>query len=541
MHESTPPLRDEPTRGDAPHPAQDHLRVLRRVMSHLAETTTVAELTVVVAREAQEAFGASRVALLAEDDDGWRDLVTGEPWLLAPLDGTAPIWLGSAGAIAREQPQLVALSAHAAAVLPLMVRGRRIGALALGFPAERELCAHEQEIGGDVALLVAQALDRTLAHEAAEHATRAKDEFFAMLGHELRNPLSPILTATQLMRLHDETHCAKERTIIERQAQGLVELIDDLLDVGRIARGRLGLERRRVELATVVGAAAEQLGALLARSGHHLEIDVPEGLLADIDPPRMVQVFANLLGNAAKGSPGGGRIEVAARMIGEVVAIEVRDHGEGLLPEQLRYVFDVVAPGQQYSDPPRGGLGVGLAIARTLVGMHGGTIRAESDGPGRGCVLTVELPCPREEICPPELTAVAVAAHRGELRPQRLLLVDDNEEGVGLLALWLAKRGHDVRVAFEPRSALAIAREFRPDVAILDIGLPGMDGYQLAAALRAQRPEAPMRMIALTGYGQPADRSRSAGAGFAVHLVKPVDLGVFQEAIAGRTEAVARS
>ncbi|HWU89087.1 MAG TPA: ATP-binding protein, partial [Kofleriaceae bacterium] len=436
-------------------------------------------------------------------------------------------------------PQLAALSPHAAAVLPLVVRGRRLGALALGFPAERRFGAWDQAVANDVALLVAHALDRTLAYEAAERATRAKDEFFAMLGHELRNPLSPILTAIQLMRLRDETYCAKERSIIERQALGLVRLVDDLLDVARIERGTLGIERRRVELAAVIAAAAEQMGPVLAEGGHRLALDVPDGITVDVDAVRMVQVFSSLLGNAAKYSPCGGAIELAARPAADTIAVSVRDHGEGIEPALLGHVFEVFVQGPPRSDRARSGLGVGLAIARAIVGMHGGTIRAESDGPGRGSVFTVELPCPRDEAYAPD--PAAEVRELGETRPKRLLLVDDNEDSVGLLALWLAKRGHDVRVAYHPRNALAIAREFRPDVAVLDIGLPEMDGYQLADALRAQQPEAPIRLIALTGYGQPSDRSRSAGAGFAAHLVKPVDLGVFQDAIAGRSEPAART
>jgi signal transduction histidine kinase/CheY-like chemotaxis protein len=519
--------------------------VLQRVMSRLGEVLTLAELSAVVAEEVQRTFGASRVALLVEDDGGWRDLVTGELTALVPPDGARSLWLGSAQAIVRVEPRLSALSPYAVTVLPLVVRGRRLGVLALGFPAEHATGAWEEAVASDIALQVAHALDRTLLYDAAERASRAKDEFFAMLGHELRNPLSPILTATQLMRLRDEAHCAKERTIIERQAQGLVRLVDDLLDVARITRGKLGIECRLVDLAVVIAAAVEQMAPVVEADAHRIAVDVPPGTMLELDAARMVQVFSNLIGNAAKYSPRGAPIEISAVPAGDSVAIAVRDHGAGIEPALLPRIFDVFVQGPQRSDRPRGGLGLGLAIARTIVGMHGGALRAASDGPGLGSVFTVELPYPRGEAGVPGSEgdrgavgegAAATDERLGEQRPKRLLLVDDNEDGVGLLALWLAKRGHDVRVAYDPRSALAIAREFRPDVAILDIGLPGMDGYQLAAALREQRPEASIRMIALTGYGQPSDRSRSAEAGFAVHLVKPVDLGVFQAAIAGRVE-----
>ena len=506
--------------------------MLQRVMTHLGGVSTFAELSAVTAGEAKQTFGASRVALLVEDEGAWRDLVTGEVSPVVPPDGMRPLWFGSAEAVVHAQARLDALSPHAVAVLPLVVRGRRVGVLALGFAAERELGAPEQALAGDLALQVAQALDRMLAADAAERAARAKDELLAMVGRELRDPLPPILVATQLMQQRDETHFAKERTIIERQAKGLVRMVDDLLDAARATRGKLGIERRRVDLAAVIAAAVEQTGPAFVERGHHLALHVPAGTTLELDPVRMTQVFANLLDNAARYTPPGGRIEVAAAAAAETMTIAVRDDGAGIEPALLPHVFDVFVRGAR-GDRTRGGLGLGLAIARSIVGMHGGTIRAASDGPGRGSVFVVELPCPNVERR--DTSGADEAARLDGPRPSRLLLVDDNEDGVSLLALWLAKRGHDVRVAYDPRTALAIAREFRPDVAVLDIGLPEMDGYELAVALRQQQPEASIRMIALTGYGQPADRSRSESAGFVVHLVKPVDLAVFQEAI-GRTE-----
>jgi len=508
-------------------PARDHLMVLQRVTSRLGEVVTLVDLSALIAAEAEQTLGATRVAVLVEDRGEWHELATGEV-APPPPDGLRPLWLGSAGAIAREQPQLAALSPHAVAVLPLVVRGVRIGVLALGFPNERRVDALDQALATDIAQQIAHALDRARAYEAAEQASRAKDEFLAMLGHELRNPLSPILTATQLMRLRGDDPCAKERTIIERQARNLVRIVDDLLDVSRIARGKIVLERRPIDLAAVIAEAIEQASPAIDDQAHQLHVDVEPDIVIDGDPARMAQVFANLFNNAAKYTRRGGEICVSATTTRTAVAVEVRDNGQGIEPALLPHVFDVFVQGAQGRDRARGGLGVGLAVARSIVAMHGGTIRADSDGPGCGTAVIVELPrLPTPQA--PKRRSGALACV--EALPTRLLLVDDNQDAVDLLALSLTELGHDVRAAYDPRTALAMAREHPPDVALLDIGLPGMDGYELAAALRAQHPDVPLGLIALSGYGQPADRSRSVAAGFSAHLVKPVDLVALQDAI----------
>ncbi|HSK04343.1 MAG TPA: ATP-binding protein, partial [Kofleriaceae bacterium] len=508
-------------------PARDHLMVLQRVTSRLGEVVTLADLSAVVVAEAEQTLGAVRAAVLVEQRGEWYDLATGEA-APPPPEGTRPLWLGSAAAIAREQPRLAALSPRAAAVLPLVVRGLRIGVLALGFAEERGFDPLEQALATDIAQQIAHALDRARAYEAAEQASRAKDEFLAMLGHELRNPLSPILTATQLMRLRGDGVCAKERTIIERQARNLVRIVDDLLDVSRIARGKIVLERRPIDLAAVIAEAIEQACPAIDEQAHRLHVDVEPGIVIDGDPARMAQVFANLLNNAAKYTRRGGEIRVVATASRGAVEVAVHDNGQGIDPGLLPHVFDVFVQGAQGPDRARGGLGVGLAVARSIVAMHGGTIRAHSEGPECGTAFTVELPrLPAPEAPKRRSGAIACA----DALPTRLLLVDDNQDAVDLLAMSLTELGHDVRAAYDPRTALAMARERPPDVALLDIGLPEMDGYELAAALRAQQPEPPLGLIALSGYGQPADRSRSVAAGFSAHLVKPVDLAALQDAI----------
>jgi signal transduction histidine kinase/ActR/RegA family two-component response regulator len=444
-----------------------------------------------------------------------------------------PLWLDAA-AIAADQPQLAALSEHAVAVLPMIVRGVRIGVLSLGFAEAHGFDALEQALSADIAQQIAHALDRARAYEAAEQASRAKDEFLAMLGHELRNPLSPILTATQLMRLRGDDVCARERTIIERQARNLVRLVDDLLDVSRITRGKIVLERRPTDLAAIVAEAVEQTSPAFEERAHSLEVEVPPGIVVDGDPARLAQVFANLLNNAAKYTKRGGEIRVSTEVFPTGVAVEVRDNGQGIAPELLPHVFEPFVQGPQGRDRARGGLGVGLAVAKSIVAMHGGTLHAESEGRGCGATLTVELP--RLPSAQARRRSGAIACV--EALPMRLLVVDDNHDALDLLASSLTELGHDVRAAYDPTTALAMARERPPDIALLDIGLPGMDGYELAAALRAMLPNTPLQLIAITGYGQPADRSRSAEAGFAAHLVKPVDVAAVQDAIARAAETM---
>jgi len=526
-----PRLAPPPLEGEL-QPARDHLMVLQRVMSRLGEVVTLADLSAVVVGEAEQTFGAAQVAVLVEQQGEWRDLVTGDG-ALAPPDVMRPLWLGSGGALGHEPPRWAALSPHALAVLPLVVRGARIGVLVLGFREERVFDTIEQALATDIAQQIAYALDRARAYEAAEQASRAKDEFLAMLGHELRNPLSPILTATQLMRLRGDDACAKERKIIERQAKNLVRLVDDLLDVSRIARGKIVLERRPVDLVAVITEAIEQTTPAIEERGHTLEVDLPSDVVIDGDPARLAQVFANLLNNAAKYTRRGGQLRISLTASPGSACVEVRDNGQGIPSELLPRVFDPFVQGPQGRDRSRGGLGVGLAVAKSIVTMHGGTIRAESEGQGRGATLTVELPRLPAATAPRRRSGAIACV---ETLPMRLLVVDDNHDAVDLLTNSLTELGHDVRAAYDPSTALAMARERPPDIALLDIGLPGMDGYELAAALRAMLPGAPLRLIAITGYGQPADRTRSLEAGFSAHLVKPVDLATIQDAIARAAE-----
>jgi PAS domain S-box-containing protein len=372
--------------------------------------------------------------------------------------------------------------------------------------------------------------DQKRAEKVAEAANRAKDEFLAVLGHELRNPLAPIVTAVQLMKLRDPEHHGKERTVIERQAQHLVRLVDDLLDVSRITRGKVELKRRRVELSEVVAMAIETASPLFEQRRHRLEVDVPpHGLGIHGDPERLAQVVANLLTNAAKYTNPGGRILVGARRDGDHVVMRVQDNGTGIAPELLPRVFDMFVQDGQALDRSQGGLGLGLTIVRSLVELHGGSVEARSAGVHRGAEFIVRLPAFAHTDA--EGRSPLISGDHAGPAPNaklRILVVDDNQDAADLLAATLELLGHRTRIAHDGPEALAAATEFAPDVALLDIGLPVMDGYELAQRLRQQRASAALKLVAITGYGQEADRSLSQAAGFLDHLVKPVDVSSLQ-------------
>jgi PAS domain S-box-containing protein len=374
----------------------------------------------------------------------------------------------------------------------------------------------------DAALRQSEALARARADELRE-ADRRKDEFLAMLSHELRNPLAPIITATQLMQSQGDVATPREREVITRQAQHLLRLIDDLLDVSRVARGKVTLARRRIELATVVAKAVEASGPLLEERRHELRVSVPpEGLPVDADEVRLTQVVSNLLTNSARYTARGGQIAVTAEREGDDVVLTVRDNGIGIDANLLAHVFDIFVQGPRGADRSEGGLGLGLSIARSLTEMHGGRIAAYSEGQDRGSTFTVRLPSSAHPA-PAAIPAEGAAPWRMTELARRVLVVDDNRDAARMLSIVLARAGHQVQIAGDASQALAEAERFRPQVAILDIGLPAMDGYTLGRELRARLGTGTPILIALTGYGQDQDRRRSADAGFASHLVKPVD------------------
>jgi PAS domain S-box-containing protein len=371
--------------------------------------------------------------------------------------------------------------------------------------------------------------DRKAAEEeraarlAAEQANRAKDEFLAMLGHELRNPLAPIVTALQLLKLRGEGRLSKEQQVIERQVSHMVHLVDDLLDVSRIAKGKIILKKQHVDLRDIVARAIEIASPLLDQRRHHVRVDAPPHELAiDADEARLTQVFANLVTNAAKYTNPGGHIQIGLQTQGREAVVQVIDDGVGIEPALVPHVFELFVQGYQGTERAAGGLGIGLTLVRSLVELHGGSAAVHSDGIGQGSTFTVRLPA----LEPARVTRPALLPRqrRPAARPYRILLVDDNEDALLLLGEALAAAGHDVRTAIDPPSALELVKQFKPELAILDIGLPVMDGYELATQLRAELPDAVPRMFALTGYSQEDDRVRTREAGFEAYFVKPVEV-----------------
>lgn len=373
--------------------------------------------------------------------------------------------------------------------------------------------------------LQAAASDCERAHGALQDADRRKDEFLATLAHELRNPLAPIRSAVQIMRMAegDAATTSAARAIIERQLKHLVRLIDDLVDVSRITRGKLELKKERVDLATVVQIAVEINRPLLESKQQHVTIELPpEPLLVEADTTRLAQVFANLLNNGAKYSDAWSNIGIRAVREGNHVVVTVSDQGIGIQADMLETIFEMFTQVERPQPSPHDGLGVGLTLVKRLVELHGGSVSAWSEGPGMGSSFHVRLGLLRTTGGETRPLPVAGKITDGSPRA-RILVADDNYDAAQSLALMLGMDGHDVRTASDGLEALRVAEEFRPQIVLLDIGMPKLDGYEAARRLR-ERPWASTTLLfALTGWGQEEDRERGRQAGFDRHLVKPVD------------------
>ena len=377
-----------------------------------------------------------------------------------------------------------------------------------------------------IAIVGFDVTELTTARREAEAANRAKDEFLAMLGHELRNPLAPILTALQLLRLRNIPGGERERTVIERQVKHVVSLVDDLLDVSRITRGKVQLRHERVDLADIVAKAIEMTSPAIESRRQVLNVSVPRGLEVNGDAARLAQVMANLLTNAAKYTDPGGGIAVAGWWEPSWAVVSVTDSGRGIAPDMLPRIFDLFAQERQEIDRSDGGLGLGLAIVKSLVQAHGGTVDAHSEGKNRGARFTIRMPAPTDtaEAAAPQGERLTASAPSFAFPGLRILVVDDNPDAAHLLADSLRALGHSTSVAFDGPSALGMAFELQPEVALLDLGLPVMDGFEVAQRLRALPGSTEIEIVAITGYGQEGDRQRTRDAGFDEHMVKPVDL-----------------
>jgi signal transduction histidine kinase len=362
-----------------------------------------------------------------------------------------------------------------------------------------------------------------------ETENRQKNEFLAMLAHELRNPLAPIRNASELLArtvpAEPRTHAAID--IVKRQVTHLTRLVDDLLDVSRITQGRIELRRRPLALADVISQALETVEPLFREKRHRVSMTLSfDPLPVNGDPARLVQCVANILTNAAKYTDPNGEIHIESHAEGACAVLTVRDNGAGIPQDLLPRVFDLFVQSQRTLDRAQGGLGIGLSVVRRLIEMHGGTVSASSAGLGRGSTFEIRLPLIERTTENTDAAAVAPTS------PRRILVVDDNQDVAESLAMLLTLDHHEVQSVYTPEHALQTVQSFEPDIVLLDIGLPGIDGYEVARRIRALPGTENVRLVALTGYGQAEDRQRAQAAGFDDHLVKPVDLSTLQQSIA---------
>ena len=454
--------------------------------------------------------------------------------VVTPDIANAPTW-----ASLRDLP--LGLGMVAAWSMPILSSTDAVlGTFGTYFFEKREPTDAERQLVAVVARTAALAIERArdVAARAAAEARlreqdRKKDEFLATLAHELRNPLAPIRTGLHLLGLAiSDEEAARTRDRMERHLGHLVRLVDDLLDLSRVTLGRIELKKERVDLRAALESAIDATRSQLESRGHELTVDVPdEPLLVEADPTRIAQVFSNLVDNAAKYTPPGGhiRVEVEVEVAGERepdrsrVRARVRDDGMGIAPEMLPDVFDMFTQGGQSIERPQGGLGIGLTLVRRLVEMHGGTGSAASDGAGRGSSFVVELPLAAAARAGEPESARGARGGRRASRGHRILVVDDNVDGAEMLAMLLEHAGNQTRLAHTGPAALVAAADFHPDVVFLDIGLPGIDGYEVAKRLRADPTSPKPYIVALTGWGAEEDRRQARSAGFDDHLVKPVD------------------
>ncbi len=418
--------------------------------------------------------------------------------------------------------------------VPLKSRGKVLGVLTfVTAESGRNYDIDDLRAAEDLAHRAVIAIENASLLAALRDTDRRKDEFLAMLAHELRNPLSPIRNAVEIFRAKGPPIPELEwaRDVIDRQTEQMTRLIDDLLDVSRITTGKIELRKQRVELASVVDNAVESSRPLIDSRGHKLIVVLPpEPIQLDVDPTRLSQVLLNLLNNAAKYMDQGGRIWLTARRDGDMVVIQVKDTGIGIPTEMLPRIFEMFTQVDRSLDRAQGGLGIGLTLVRRLVELHGGTVEARSDGSGNGSEFDVRLPIARaEDAKPPQATHIAenVAAPA----KRRLLIVDDNQDSANSLAMLLRLMGNEVHTAYDGLEAVAVATTFRPDVMLLDLGLPKLNGYDVARRIRVEH-EGRVVLIALTGWGQEDDRRRSKEAGFNHHLTKPVDISALRALLA---------
>jgi PAS domain S-box-containing protein len=409
--------------------------------------------------------------------------------------------------------------------VPLKSRGKNVGVISfVTAESGRHYDLADLAVAEELARRASIALENAQLYAELRQADRRKDEFLATLAHELRNPLAPLRNALEILKSPNVESAVidQARGMMDRQVRQLVRLVDDLLDVSRIMQGKIELRKERINLAVAVQHALETAQPAISAAGHQLRCDLPsEPLILDADPIRIAQAISNLLHNSAKYTEPGGHISIsAARENGEAV-VRVRDTGVGIAPDMLPRIFDLFVQAERKQDRSQGGMGIGLTLVRSLAEIHGGRVSAQSEGPGKGSEFILRLPLCKDQPHGDSgdvVARVSVSAH-----PRRILVVDDNADAGESLAMFLRLQGHVVWVATDGHSAMDMVLTEPPEVAFLDIGMPGMDGYELARRLRQQPALASMTLVALTGWGQEEDRRRTQEAGFDFHLTKPAE------------------
>jgi PAS domain S-box-containing protein len=463
----------------------------------------------------------------------WHILRTGRPEMVAEITGAM---IAEAVKDEGRLDILRRLGLKSYLGVPVRVRGKALGVITLvAAESGRRYDESDLAVAEDLADRTGVAIDNARLYAELREADRHKDEFLAMLAHELRNPLAPIRNALHVLRRPEAGAdvMARAREMAARQVQHMARLLDDLLDVARISRGRIELRKEAVDMASVVQRAAEAVRPLMEDRRHELNLSLPpEPVRVQGDPTRLEQILTNLLNNSAKYTDPGGRIALAVQREGGEVVLRVRDTGIGIAPDMLPKIFDLFVQAERRLDRSQGGVGIGLTLVRKLVELHGGTIRAFSEGPGRGSEFVVRLPALAGDRATDGGRAARAESADVPLPRRRVLVVDDNVDAADSLGMLLRLEGQEVRVAHDGPSALQVAPEFRPEVVFLDIGMPGMDGYEVCRRLRQGPCPKGVLMVALTGWGHEEDRRRSVEAGFDFHLVKPVEPSALHKLLA---------
>ena len=555
-------ITDRKRAEESTHKQSEQLRRLAEVATRLNVAPDVASITGVVTEEARTLIGSHQAVTEFTTDQNWGQAIntvslsekyarwrgydekpdgsgiyslvcrTNEPLRMTQAELEEHPAYKRFGTHVRHHPPMRGWLAA-----PLVGRdGRNIGLIQLSDKYEGEFTAEDEVILVQLAQMASVAIENARLVQDLRDGDRRKDEFLATLAHELRNPLAPIRNSLQILKMPrlDASTAERAREMMERQVHHLVRLVDDLLDVSRVMRGKIELRKERVELSAVVARAVETVQPLIEAQGHELTVSLPpESLPLDADPVRLAQVIGNLLTNAAKYTEANGRIRLTAQRDGKQAVLRVRDTGIGIAPDMLPRIFDLFVQVDHAATRSQGGLGIGLTLVKNLVEMHGGTVEAHSPGLGQGSELVVRLPLSAREPEKPEGREVADARQVPPSSGLRLLVVDDNQDAANSLAMLLRLQGHEVGVAHDGPAALDMVEVYRPEMVFLDIGMPGMDGYEVARRLRRQPGLESVRLAALTGWGQQEDRRRTAEAGFDHHLVKPVEPAALEGLLAG--------